>query len=97
MSDTKLTGWRRDISIAALPLAAVVAASALGQYATLPNLVPWYAGLDQAVVQSAELGVRAGVDHALCIDGVRAFRMLKLAPSPAAARRADFVFQRSWH
>ncbi|MBI1204315.1 MAG: tryptophan-rich sensory protein [Rhodopseudomonas sp.] len=36
--------WQRDVSLAAWPLAAVVAASALGQWATFPNL-PWYATL----------------------------------------------------
>ena len=36
---------RRDIGMAALAVAAVVAASLLGQSATYPNLAPWYAGL----------------------------------------------------
>ena len=36
--------WQRDVGLAAWPLAAVVAASALGQWATFPNL-PWYATL----------------------------------------------------
>ncbi len=35
----------RDIGYAIAALAAVVAASALGQLATYPNLAPWYAGL----------------------------------------------------
>ena len=37
--------WTRDVGLAALAITAVVAASALGQVATYPNLAPWYAGL----------------------------------------------------
>lgn len=44
MSKQELSGWQREISIAALPLAAVVAVLALAQGATFPNL-PWHAGL----------------------------------------------------
>ena len=36
---------RLDLTYCALAIAAVVAASVLGQIATYPNLVPWYAGL----------------------------------------------------
>jgi tryptophan-rich sensory protein len=35
----------RDVGSAALVLAAVATASAIGQVATYPNLAPWYAGL----------------------------------------------------
>lgn len=45
MSKTQATTWRSDLSFGALALAAVVAASTLGQLATFPNLAPWYAGL----------------------------------------------------
>ena len=45
MSKTQATTWRSDLSFGALALAAVVAASILGQIATFPNLAPWYAGL----------------------------------------------------
>jgi translocator protein len=36
---------RHDIRFGALAVAAVAAASVLGQFATYPNLVPWYASL----------------------------------------------------
>jgi translocator protein len=36
---------RRDLGFAATALVAVAAASIIGQLATFPNLVPWYAGL----------------------------------------------------
>jgi benzodiazapine receptor len=36
---------RRDIRFGAMAVAAVAAASVLGQFATYPNLVPWYASM----------------------------------------------------
>jgi translocator protein len=45
MSEPNATSWRRDLSFATLAIAVVVAASALGQLATYPNLAPWYSGL----------------------------------------------------
>jgi benzodiazapine receptor len=35
----------RDLQVAAFAIIVVVAASVVGQIATFPNLVPWYAGL----------------------------------------------------
>jgi translocator protein len=37
----------RDVTCALIAVAAVVAASALGQIATFPNLAPWYASLQK--------------------------------------------------
>jgi tryptophan-rich sensory protein len=37
--------WRRDIGFGMLSIIAVAAVSAIGQFATYPNLAPWYAGL----------------------------------------------------
>lgn len=45
MSEAAANSWRSDIGFGALALAAVIAASTLGQLATFPNLAPWYAGL----------------------------------------------------
>jgi tryptophan-rich sensory protein len=83
MSDGDLTGWRRDVSLAAWPLAAVVAASALGQWATLPNLVPWYDSLIKPWF-SPPNWVFGPVWTALyALMAFAAFRVLKLSPSPA--------------
>lgn len=45
MTENKNYSWRRDAGFGALAIAAVVAASALGQIATYPNLALWYAAL----------------------------------------------------
>ncbi len=37
--------WGRDLGFGVLAIGVVVAASVIGQLATFPNLVPWYAGL----------------------------------------------------
>ena len=83
MNGRDLTGWQHDISIAALPLAAVVATSALGQWATIPNLEPWYAALNKPSFNPPN-GVFGPVWTTLyALMAFAAFRILKLAPSPA--------------
>jgi len=39
------SSWSRDLGFGILAIVSVAAASAFGQFATYPNLVPWYAGL----------------------------------------------------
>ena len=39
------SAWSRDLGFGVLAIIAVVAASAVAQLATYPNLAPWYAGL----------------------------------------------------
>jgi len=39
------SSWSRDLGFGILAIVSVAAASAVGQFATYPNLVPWYAGL----------------------------------------------------
>ena len=82
MSETELTGWRRDISIAAIPLAAVVATSALGQYATFPNL-GWYAGLIKPWFNPPNWIFGPAWTTLYALMAFAAFRVLKQAPSPA--------------
>lgn len=45
MYPNKKTSWRRDIGFGALAIVAVGTASVVGQFATYPNLAPWYADL----------------------------------------------------
>ena len=39
------SSWSRDLGFGILAIVSVAAASAVGQFATYPNLAPWYAGL----------------------------------------------------
>jgi tryptophan-rich sensory protein len=83
MSDSGLTGWRSDVSIAAWPLAAVVTASALGQWATFPNLVPWYVSLIKPSFNPPNWVFGPVWTALYALMAFAAFRILKLAPSPA--------------
>lgn len=83
MSQTELTRWRRDIGIAALPLAAVVAASAIGQLATYPNLAPWYAGLVKPPFNPPNWVFGPVWTSLYALMAFAACRILRLPPSPA--------------
>jgi len=39
------SSWSRDLGFGILAIVSVAATSAVGQFATYPNLAPWYAGL----------------------------------------------------
>ena len=66
---------KRDIVFALSAIGAVAVTSFVGQIATYPNLVPWYAGL----FQFAKLDFCSGVDDALRADGVCALAHLACA------------------
>ena len=74
-----------------LPVAAVVAASVLGQFATFPNLAPWYAGLAKPPF-NPPIWIFGPVWTTLYVlMAYAAFRIHRLAPS-TEKRRALTLF-----
>jgi translocator protein len=82
---TNLTGATsrgRDIGIAAIALAAVIAVSLAGQIATTPNLTPWYATLAKPSFNPPDW-IFAPVWSALyLLMAFALWRVLRLPPSP---------------
>ena len=94
-------GWRGNARIAALPLAAVVAASLLGQFATFPNLAPWYASLVKPSFNPPNWIFGPAWTALYGLMAYAAYRILKLAPTPAQRTAivlfyAQLVFNAAW-
>jgi translocator protein len=91
VAKTQATTWRRDIGLAALPVIAVVAASALGQVATFPNLAPWFAGLIKPGFNPPNWLFGPVWAALYALMAFAAWRILRLSPSPAR-RNALILF-----
>jgi benzodiazapine receptor len=89
MNKTKSSGWQRDIGIAALPLGAVVVTLTLGQLATFPNLVPWFAGLVKPSFNPPNWLFGPVWTCLYALLAFASWRILRLPPSPA--RRSALI------
>ena len=83
MRQAEATTWRRDIGFGVLALGAVVAASALGQLATYPNLAPWYAGLVKPPFNPPNWVFGPVWTSLYVLMAFAVWRILRLPPSPA--------------
>jgi tryptophan-rich sensory protein len=91
VAKTQAITWRRDIGLAALPLIAVVATSALAQFATFPNLAPWFAGLIKPGFNPPNWLFGPVWTTLYALMAFAAWRILRLSPSPAR-RNALILF-----
>ena len=91
MTQTQGLRWRRDIGVAVLPVAAVIAASLLGQLATFPNLAPWFAGLVKPSFNPPNWVFGPVWTTLYALMAFAAWRILRLPPSPAR-RTAMILF-----
>ncbi len=82
MARTQSINWRRDIVIAMIPLAAVVATSVLGQIATFPNLTPWYTGLVKPAFNPPNWVFGPVWTTLYALMAFAAWRILRLPSSP---------------
>jgi len=89
MTQTKGLPWCRNIGVAMLPVAAVVAASLLGQLATFPNLAPWFAGLVKPSFNPPNWVFGPIWTTLYALMAFAAWRILRLPPSPA--RRSALI------
>ena len=80
-----------NIRNALLPLAAVIAASLLGQLATFPNLTPWYASLVKPSFNPPDWVFGPVWTALYLLMAFAAWRILRLPPSPAR-RNALILF-----
>ena len=83
MAQAQTITWRRDIGLAALPLIAVVAVSALAQVATFPNLAPWFAGLIKPSFNPPNWLFGPAWTTLYALLAFSAWRILRQSPSPA--------------
>lgn len=84
--------WTRDVGYAVLAVAAVAITSILGQIATNPNLVPWYAGLAKPTFNPPNWVFAPVWTILYALMAFALWRTLRLSGPYAARRRAVLLF-----
>ena len=82
----------RDVGFAVLAVAAVAITSILGQIATYPNLVPWYAGLAKPTFNPPNWVFAPAWTTLYVLMAFALWRILRLSGPHAARRRAVSLF-----
>jgi translocator protein len=84
--------WTRDVGYAVLAVAAVAITSILGQIATYPNLVPWYAGLAKPTINPPNWVFAPIWTTLYALMAFALWRILRQSGRDAARRRAILLF-----
>ncbi len=87
-----VSGPARGAGFALLAIAAVVAASIVGQIATYPNLAPWYAGLGKPPFNPPNWIFAPVWTTLYLLMAFALWRILRLAPATAGRRWALIWF-----
>jgi benzodiazapine receptor len=84
--------WTRDVGYGVLAVTAVAITSVLGQIATSPNLVPWYAGLAKPTFNPPNWVFAPVWTTLYILMAFALWRTLRLSGPYAARRRAVLLF-----
>lgn len=102
MRASTASSWSRDLGSGFLAITVVAGTSVVGQFATYPNLAPWYAGLIKPSFNPPNWGFGPIWTTLYLLMAFSVWRILRL-PSGSPARRwalglffAQLVFNAAW-
>jgi translocator protein len=92
MYPTKTTSWCRDIGFGAIAIIAVGTTSIVGQFATYPNLAPWYADLVKPVFNPPNWVFAPVWTMLYALMAFAVWRILRLSKASTVRRSALTLF-----